>query len=212
VEEHGPLPPGRVVYLVRQVCGAVREAHAVGLIHRDIKPSNIIAARRGGLDDVAKLLDFGLVRATARPKHLSVEGQILGTPLFMSPEQALGGRELDERSDIYSLGAVAYYLLTGRPPFDQGNGLAVLVAHIREAVVPPSQLVAGIPEDLEGVVLRCLAKEPAERYPDADSLERALGECACLGDWNQDRAARWWREAGPSKVGQTIRMSENPLG
>ena len=123
VERHGPLPPARAVYLLRQVCGALREAHAAGLIHRDIKPSNIFAARRGGMDDVAKLLDFGLVRpaATARAAHLSEEGQILGTPLFMSPEQATGGRELDERSDIYSLGAVAYYLLTGRPPFD-GRG------------------------------------------------------------------------------------------
>jgi serine/threonine-protein kinase len=106
-----------VVYLLRRVCGALGEAHAAGLIHRDIKPSNIFAARRGGMDDVAKLLDFGLVlpSAKARVPHLSDEGQILGTPLFMSPEQATGGREFDERSDIYSLGAVAYYLLTGRP-------------------------------------------------------------------------------------------------
>src|SRR5207249_2684079 len=119
VERHGPLSAARAVYLLRQVCQALREAHAAGLIHRDIKPSNIFAARRGGMDDVAKLLDFGLVRpaATARVPHLSREGVILGTPLFMSPEQATGGRELDERTDIYSLGAVAYFLLTGRPPF-----------------------------------------------------------------------------------------------
>src|SRR2546423_6863854 len=96
VERHGPLPPGRAVYLLRQVCGALREAHAAGLIHRDIKPSNIFAARRGGMDDVAKLLDFGLVRPaeTSRAPHLSEEGQILGTPMFMSPEQATGAREL----------------------------------------------------------------------------------------------------------------------
>ena len=177
VERYGPLPPARVVYLLRQVCGALREAHAAGLIHRDIKPSNIFAARRGGMDDVAKLLDFGLVRpaATARAAHLSAEGQILGTPLFMSPEQATGGRELDERSDIYSLGAVAYYLLTGRPPFEGEDGIAVMIAHARDPVVPPSRVRAGIPEDLERVVLRCLAKDPAERYPDAASLERALG-------------------------------------
>ena len=136
VERHGPLPPGRVVYLLRQVCRALREAHAAGLIHRDIKPSNIFAARRGGLDDVAKLLDFGLVRpaAAADAAHLSGEGQILGTPLFMSPEQATGGRELDERSDIYSLGAVAYYLLTGRPPFDGEGGIGVMIAHARDPV------------------------------------------------------------------------------
>ena len=141
---------------------------------------------------MAKLLDFGLVLPAARTgaPHLSEEGQILGTPLFMSPEQATGGRELDERSDIYSLGAVAYYLLTGRPPFDAGGGLGVMIAHARDPVVPPSRVQAGIPEDLERVVLRCLAKDPADRFPDAESLERALGECACAGDWDQDRASR----------------------
>jgi len=198
VERYGPLPPARVVYLLRQVSGALREAHAAGLIHRDIKPSNIIAARRGGMDDVAKLLDFGLVRpsAAARAAHLSAEGQVLGTPLFMSPEQARGNREVDERSDIYSLGAVAYYLLTGRPPFEGEDGLTVLIAHARDPVTPPSQVRPGIPRDLERVVLTCLAKDPAERYPDAASLERALGACACVDNWDQDLSARWWRDYG----------------
>jgi tRNA A-37 threonylcarbamoyl transferase component Bud32 len=197
VERHGSLPPSRAVYLLRQVCGALREAHAAGLIHRDIKPSNIFAARRGGIEDVAKLLDFGLVRpaTTGRAAYLSAEGQILGTPLFMSPEQARGAREVDERSDIYSLGAVAYYLLTGRPPFDGEDSIAVLIAHARDPVVPPSRVRPGIPEDLERVVLRCLAKDAAERFPDAESLERALGLCACAGDWDQERAVRWWRDA-----------------
>jgi serine/threonine-protein kinase len=198
VERHGPMPPGRVVYLLRQVCRALREAHAVGLVHRDIKPANIIAARRGGLDDVAKLLDFGLAQpaATGPAAGLSAEGQILGTPLFMSPEQATGDRELDRRSDIYSLGAVAYHLLTGRPPFTGAGGMAVLVAHARDPVVPPSRILTGVPEDLERVVLRCLAKEAADRFADAGSLERALGACACAGDWDEDRAARWWQDAG----------------
>jgi serine/threonine-protein kinase len=196
VEQHGPIPPGRAVYLLRQLCQALREAHAVSLIHRDIKPSNIIAARRGEMADVAKLLDFGLVRPPDAPAaHLSWEGQILGTPLFMSPEQAAGNRELDQRSDIYSLGAVAYHLLTGRPPFNGASGLAVLVAHARDPVVPPSSILPDIPEDLERVVLRCLAKDAADRFADAESLERALRECACSEDWNQDRAARWWRDA-----------------
>jgi hypothetical protein len=200
VERHGPLPPARAVYLLRQVCQALREAHAAGLIHRDIKPSNIFAARRGGMDDVAKLLDFGLVRpaAAARGSHLSEEGQILGTPLFMSPEQATGGRELDERSDIYSLGAVAYYVLTGRPPFDEGSGIGALIAHARDPVVPPSLVRSGIPDDLERVVLRCLAKDPAERFPDAETLERALSECGCAGEWDLTEAARWWRGSGRS--------------
>jgi hypothetical protein len=197
VKRHGPLPPGRAVYLLRQLCQALREAHAVGLIHRDIKPSTIIAARRGGRDDVAKLLDVGLVRPAQAPAaDLSAEGQILGTPLFMSPEQAAGDRELDQRSNLYSLGAVAYHLLTGRPPFDGVGGLAVLVAHARDPVVPPSLILTGIPEDLEHVVLRCLAKDAADRFADAESLEQALREYACSGDWDQDRAARWWRDAG----------------
>jgi serine/threonine-protein kinase len=194
VESHGPLPPARAVYLLRQVCSALREAHAAGLIHRDVKPSNIFAARRGGMDDVAKLLDFGLVRPAVknRASLLSGEGQLLGTPRFMSPEQARGGPELDERSDIYSLGAVAYYLLTGRPPFDQGDGIGVMIAHARDPVVAPSLVRAGIPEDLELVVLRCLAKDPADRFPDAESLEHALGQCACADEWDLKRAARWW--------------------
>jgi serine/threonine-protein kinase len=197
VERHGPMPPGRAVYLLRQLCRALREAHAVGLIHRDIKPSNIIAARRGGMDDVAKLLDFGLVRPAEAPAaNLSAEGQILGTPLFMSPEQAAGDRELDQRSDLYSLGAVAYHLLTGRPPFTGAGGLALLVAHARDPVVPPSLILTGIPGDLERVVLRCLAKDAPHRFPDAESLERALRECACSADWDQERAAQWWREQG----------------
>src|SRR4029077_17913392 len=122
VERYGPVPPGRAVYLLRQVCQALREAHAAVLIHRDIKPSNIFASRRGGMDDVAKLFDFGLVLSLTKrgAPNASGEGRILGTPLFMSPEQATGDRELDGRSDIYSLGAVAYHLLTGRPPFNQG--------------------------------------------------------------------------------------------
>jgi eukaryotic-like serine/threonine-protein kinase len=196
VERHGPLSPGRAVYLLRQVCQALREAHAAGLIHRDIKPSNILAARSGGMDDVAKLLDFGLVlpAASSSTPDLSTEGQILGTPLFMSPEQAMGGHRLDERSDIYSLGAVAYYLLTGRPPFDMDSGLGAMIAHIHDPVVPPSLIHDGIPEDLEGVVLRCLAKDATDRFPDAASLEGARAECACAADWDQEHAARWSAE------------------
>jgi serine/threonine-protein kinase len=196
VNRHGPLPPGRVVYLLRQVCGALREAHAAGLIHRDIKPSNIFAARPGGLGDVAKLLDFGLVlpATVLGEATLTGERQIVGTPHYMSPEQAKGGHKLHERSDIYSLGAVAYYLLTGRPPFQANGRAAVLIAHARDPVEPPSRVRPGIPEDLERVVLRCLAKPPDQRYPDAEALEQALGACGCAGDWDQGRAAQWWHD------------------
>ena len=196
VARHGPLPPERAVYFLRQVCLALHEAHGAGLIHRDIKPSNIFAARRGGRDDVAKLLDFGLVRpaSTSLAADPSREGQIVGTPLYIAPEQAVGGRRLDARCDIYSLGAVAYFLLTGRPPFDEGSAIAAIIAHARDQPTPPSQLRPDIPADLEQIVLRCLAKEPAERFPDAESLELALGECACADKWDKYRAQAWWRE------------------
>jgi serine/threonine-protein kinase len=196
VHRHGPLLPGRVVYLLRQVCGALREAHAAGLIHRDIKPSNIFAARPGGLGDVAKVLDFGLVLPAEilGEAALTEETQIVGTPHYMSPEQAEGSRKLDERSDIYSLGAVAYYLLTGRPPFQADGKTAVLIAHARDPVEPPSRVRPGIPEDLERVVLRCLAKPPRKRFPDAEAMEQALGACACAGDWDQGRATQWWQD------------------
>jgi serine/threonine-protein kinase len=210
VQRRGPLPPGRVVYLLRQVCGALREAHAAGLVHRDIKPSNIFAARRGGVEDVAKLLDFGLVRPAPSDAAtlVSAEGQILGTPLFMSPEQAMDALEVDARSDIYSLGAVAYYLLTGRPPFEGAGGIAVLIAHARDPVVPPSEIRPDIPADLERVVVQCLAKDPLGRLADAGSLERALAACACAGEWDQERAARWWwqhdRRLRPHAVAVTL--------
>jgi eukaryotic-like serine/threonine-protein kinase len=202
VERHGPLPPGRAVHLLRQVALALQEAHEAGLIHRDIKPSNIFAARRGGVNDVAKLLDFGLARpaATAASAGSSDEGKILGTPLYMSPEQATGARSLDARSDIYSLGAVAYFLLTGRPPFDEGTAIGAIIAHARDPVVPPSKIREGIPADLDAVILRCLAKEPMERYPDAETLEADLCRCSCASSWDKARARQWWHDAVLAKA------------
>jgi serine/threonine-protein kinase len=128
-ERYGPLPPARVIHLLRQVCGALREAHGAGLIHRDVKPANIIVCHRGGIHDVVKLVDFGLVagiEAGAGGRKLTQEGAIAGTPEYMSPEQAEGVARLDGRSDIYSLGAVAYFLLTGRPPFRKATALQLL--------------------------------------------------------------------------------------
>src|SRR5262249_51120439 len=132
VKQHGPLAPDRVVYLLRQVCGALREAHAAGLIHRDIKPSNIIVCERGGLPDVAKLLDFGVVDLPTRDPgvELTGQGQVLGTPLFMSAEQAAGLPDLDARSDLYSLGATAYFMLTGKAPFERATPNLVIAAHL----------------------------------------------------------------------------------
>ena len=196
LDRHGPLPAERVVHLLRQTCQGLREAHAIGLIHRDIKPGNVFVAQRGGLYDVVKLLDFGLVKpVTETPAaRLTQEGSISGTPLFMSPEQSRGLGDLDARSDIYSVGAVAYALLTGRPPFDGTNPMEVIIAHARDEVLPPSKHRADVPSDLEHVILRCLAKSPEDRFQDVDSLEQALAECAAADKWTQWHAARWWHE------------------
>jgi eukaryotic-like serine/threonine-protein kinase len=197
VERHGPLSPGRVIYLLQQTCDALGEAHAVGLIHRDLKPGNIFAAQRGGIYDVAKLLDFGLAKPIlggGPDINLTQEGFITGSPLFMSPEQATGDREPDARSDIYSLGAVAYYLLTGSPPFPGDKPIQVIMAHAQQEVVPPSRLRPEIPADLDAVVLRCLAKNPDNRYSDAESLARALEQCDAATHWSRAKAAQWWQE------------------
>ena len=183
VERHGPLPAARVVFLLKQICGALREAHGVGLIHRDIKPENIFAAHRGGLYDVAKLLDFGLVkpRADLREQALTQDGAFSGSPLYMSPEQSMGDSEPDVRSDIYSLGAVAYFLLTGRPPFERDTLMKVLIAHARDDVMSPSQIRSDLPPDLEQIVLCCLAKNRDERFQNAESLEATFNDCQSNG-------------------------------
>jgi serine/threonine-protein kinase len=194
VARFGPLPPGRVIYLLRQACDALDEAHRAGLVHRDLKPANIYVAECGGRHDVTKLLDFGLAKPIAEPCSLetTIEGIVTGSPLFMSPEQASGDPCPDARGDLYSLGAVAYFLLTGRPPFEGPNALNVMIAHVREPVVPPSRHRPQIPADLEAVVLRCLAKRPADRFSSADALGQALGRCASAAEWDAHRAAEWW--------------------
>jgi serine/threonine-protein kinase len=197
VSFYGPLPPARAIHLLRQVCRALREAHGVGLLHRDIKPSNIIACERGGVFDVAKLLDFGLVQETRLGKddgRITQLGAIVGSPLYMSPEQAAGKHALDVRSDIYSVGAVAYFLLTGQAPFVRETAMMMLMAHAYEPVIPPTKVRPDVPSDLEAVVLRCLAKEPEQRFPDAQSLEQALAACAAADEWTEEQAALWWRE------------------
>src|SRR5262249_23477118 len=163
-------------------CGALAEAHACGLVHRDVKPGNILVGERGGRADVAKLLDFGLVLPAegGGDGRLTQVGMVAGTPAFMSPEQAGGGRAPrppdaapGHPADVSAVGAVASLLLTGRPPFDHGSPVKLLAAHLHEAPVPPSAHCAGVPADLEAVVLRCLAKRPADRYSTAGDLDAA---------------------------------------
>jgi serine/threonine-protein kinase len=194
VNRHGPLPPGRVIYLLRQACDALHEAHESGLVHRDIKPGNLFAAYRGGRHDVAKLLDFGLVKTLRADNsvQLSREDTVAGSPLYVAPEQVVHSHAPDRRTDIYSLGAVAYFLLTGQPPFSGDNAMAVMIAHTRDPVTPPSDIRPEIPPDLEQVVLRCLSKKPDDRYTDTMSLAEALDACADAGNWSPRHAEDWW--------------------
>jgi serine/threonine protein kinase len=201
---HGPLPTGRVIYLLRQACAALAEAHAAGLVHRDIKPANLFAARRGRRYDLVKVLDFGLVgaAAVAEGDGLTRPGKTPGTPQFMAPEQVRGEAKLDARCDLYALGGVAYALLTGRPPFDAPTANQVMIAQVRDPVVPPSILRSDVPADMERAVLRCLAKDPADRFPDAEDLERALAACPASADWDAHKAERWWQEHEPAAIAE----------
>jgi serine/threonine-protein kinase len=178
--QNGPLPPAQAVHFWRQLCGSLQEAHAIGLIHRDIKPGNVMICERGGMTDVAKLLDFGLARPVSGNEdgdRLTQEGAVQGTPAYMSPEQAGGQEALDGRSDIYSLGAVAYFMLTGHSPFFGRPALKMLAAHVYETPAPLTQHRPDVPPDLETVVLRCLAKDPGQRFQDAASLYETLSQC-----------------------------------
>ncbi|GAB6165230.1 hypothetical protein JCM19992_12300 [Thermostilla marina] len=198
LKRFGPLPPGRAIYLLRQACDALREAHCRGLIHRDIKPGNIYVTERGGVYDVVKLLDFGLVKPLEESHddspELTQDGGITGSPLFISPEQVTGSSEPDARSDIYSLGAVAYCMLTGRPPFVADKPMQVLISHAKDSPPPLREWAPHVPEDLERIVLRCLEKDPADRFQSAGELEQALAACEAAGEWNRERAKAWWRE------------------
>jgi eukaryotic-like serine/threonine-protein kinase len=196
ISKYGPLSPGRAIYLLRQACAGLAEAHSLGLVHRDLKPANLFIARRGGESDVAKVLDFGLVKLTREPEGdaLTAELTVSGTPAFMPPEQATASRDLDARADVYAMGAVAYYTLTGQPPFTGETGFAIMMAHARDPVTPPSQIRPEIPADLEAVILKSLAKKPEDRYPDARRMGKALAACDAAHDWDADKADLWWAE------------------
>ena len=198
---HGALPPARVIHLLSQTCDALREAHEHDLVHRDIKPANIFAAHRGGVFDVAKLLDFGLVRPLTDidDSNLTVEGGITGSPIYIAPEQVTGDSPVDARSDIYSLGAVAYHLLTGSPPFARDKVMQVLMAHVRDEPPPMTQDGALVPADLEHVVMRCLEKDPDDRFQNARDLRDAFLDCDAARDWSSEMAADWWHNHGCPK-------------
>ena len=196
VERHGPLDPARAVRILTQLCGALHEAHARGLVHRDLKPGNVMLCERGGVKDVAKLLDFGLVAALENEPadaRITQAGMIMGTPAYMSPEQCMGDVNVTSACDIYSVGALGYFLLTGEAPFSGRPALQTIVAHLNETPRPITELRPEVPSELSDVIARCLAKEPAERYPDAASLERALAGSLGSAGWTDGDARAWWQ-------------------
>lgn len=196
VELDGPQGPARSVHVLRQVCGALREAHGLGLVHRDIKPANIILCERGGVPDVAKVVDFGLVKSLSSAEldpELTAANTIIGTPHFLAPEAIRGPDQADPRSDLYAVGAVGYFLLTGAPVFDGLSAIEICGQHLHATPVPPSQRVAQpIPPALEALLLRCLAKDPAARPQAASELGAEL-LAALPGGWTEAEAAACWQ-------------------
>jgi serine/threonine protein kinase len=201
VKQFGPMPPGRVVYLLRQACHSLSEAHERGLIHRDIKPANIFMCRLGPDDDFIKVLDFGLVRQfgdRAAGTMPTIEELTAGTPAFMAPEIALNDAAIDGRADIYALGCVAYYLLTGQTVFPGDSAIAVMLAHVKDAPLPPGvRATFDVPAALDTLILECLAKDKRSRPQSADVLARRLAECVPAQAWNADSARLWWQSHQP---------------
>jgi serine/threonine-protein kinase len=195
VRQHGPVPASRVIHILRQTCASLEEAHVRGVVHRDIKPANIHLGRLGLVYDFVKVLDFGLVKPIA---DRSVEhslttqaGLIIGTPGYMAPEMALGD-SLDGRADLYALGCVAYYLLTGQQVFDGSTAMQVMSKHLQAAPVPPSERGAfTIPAGLDELVVACLAKAPEARPQSAADLARRLSAID-LEPWTEAQAQEWW--------------------
>jgi serine/threonine-protein kinase len=195
------VEPRRAVYLLQQVCHSLGEAHARGLIHRDVKPANIMVCRLGPDDDFVKVLDFGLVKQTAKGRTvtmLSIDGTVVGTPSFMAPEVAQARSDVDGRADIYSLGCVGYYMLTGQQVFAGATPLATVLAHVQEAPVPLRLRSAfQLPPALEELVMQCLAKDPADRPPSIDAVRTRLAASVPGHAWTQAEAHLWWNAHQP---------------
>ena len=195
VSQYGPQPAARVVSILRQVCESLDEAHDCGMVHRDVKPGNLFICRLGKRADFVKVLDFGLVKAIYDDgeSRLTAQAGTIGTPAFMSPEQVRGDSDIDARADIYSLGCVAYYLLTGALVFNSTTPMSMAIAHMQQAPELPSKRAEiPIPLSLERVVMHCLEKNPENRPQSAAELDALLESCAGVPEWSQADAKRWW--------------------
>jgi serine/threonine-protein kinase len=201
VRDHGPVPPRRVIHIMRQVCESLEEAHVAGMVHRDIKPANIHIGRLGLRYDFVKVLDFGLVKPVGgkidQHSLATAAGLTPGTPAYMAPEMAMA-EPVDGRADLYALGCVGYYLLTAQLVFTGETSLQVIVKHLQNEPIPPSRRTnVDIPEALEGIILKCLGKQPDDRPATAGELSKALAAVP-VEPWTEDEAKRWWTEKAPA--------------
>jgi serine/threonine-protein kinase len=214
VSRFGPLGAGRTVALLKQVCLSLGEAHERGLVHRDIKPSNLVACRMGLDVDFMKVLDFGLVKASSDgatvPTELTSPNVTTGTPTYMAPEIAVGDRSVDHRADLYALGCVAFWMLTGRNVFEGATPIAIITQHVRDAPPAPSTLSeTAISPELDRIVLDCLAKEPADRPASALELLDRLENCP-VPEWSPEQALEWWELHIPKTPDSELESSDGP--
>ncbi len=216
IKRHGPLPASRVVHILLQVCDSLGEAHSAQMVHRDVKPANIFVVKSGVQVDVVKVLDFGLVKLTgadeavSRDVRASTEGKVIGTPAYLAPELTVGG-QIDGRTDLYALGCVAYYLLTGQLVFSAISPIRMAVAHATEKPEPPSVHTPDIPEALDTIVMQCLEKQPSDRPASAEELARRLRETGLAEQWTVAMRERWWLEHLPELCTTTTLTSQPPL-
>jgi serine/threonine protein kinase len=213
VKQYGAQPEGRVINILRQICGSLAEAHAIGLVHRDIKPANVFLTQRGGVADFVKVLDFGLVkvRDPQGGAELTMAEATLGTPLYMSPEAVEHSNEVDARSDLYSLGAVGYFLVTGEPLFDWLTLGEVLMHQVKDMPMRPSErLGKAVSPDLEELLMRCLAKNPASRPANARELDDALARCRNAAGWTREQADEWWLNFASAQNEKTLVVETAP--
>jgi serine/threonine-protein kinase len=195
----GPQPPARVAHILRQVAASLAEAHDIGLVHRDVKPSNVILVpERGGSPDVAKVVDFGLVKELDETAGLTREGRLAGTPHYLAPETLTSTAQVTPQADLYSLGCVGYYLLTGQRVFDGRSVIEVCSHHLSTPPVPPSERLGyAVSQQLSRVLLACLEKTPDRRPASARALVERLDGCDDMAPWTPDDARTWWRVQGP---------------
>lgn len=214
IKEFGPLPANRTLMLLRQACHSLADAHARGMVHRDVKPANLYVCRMGLEYDFVKVLDFGLVKFNDRASGktmMTVEHTTTGTPAYMAPEVILGEASIDPRADVYALGCVAYYMLTGELVFEADTAMKMMLQHVNTEPIPPSQRTElPVPRELDELVLACLQKSPNKRPQNAEELFHMANRCTTREAWGQEAAKTWWERHLPDMTGPLILGEPEP--